>query len=295
MSFTITDYKSLPTGTIQTIEPQGSLTDPGDLAINNNAKRSTDQILALTPNTLGDIVYGGAAGAATILPGNTSATKKFLTQTGTGSVSASLAWGVVASGDVSGLGTAATTNASAYDVAGAAASAAAASDPLGTATTATAHVPKIIFDHYADVSSVGTAETTIYTDTIAAGQLTNNGDKLTAIYGLNLVNSASTKEIRLYFGGTVIFDSGALAVSASGDASFNVLIIRDGATSVRFAVSAATTTGATVAGLSNVGKVTGLTLSATNILKITGQAAGIAAANADLVGICGTVRYEPAA
>jgi hypothetical protein len=42
--------------------------------------------------TLGDIIYGGASGAPTRLAGNTIAQRKFLTQTGTGSVSAAPEW-----------------------------------------------------------------------------------------------------------------------------------------------------------------------------------------------------------
>jgi filamentous hemagglutinin len=54
-------------------------------------------------SALGDIIYGGAAGAATSLAGNTTATKNFLVQTGTGTVSAAPAWGTISSSDVSGL------------------------------------------------------------------------------------------------------------------------------------------------------------------------------------------------
>lgn len=50
--------------------------------------------------TLGDSMYAGAGGAAMRLSGNTTTTRKFLTQTGTGSVSAAPAWGTVASADV---------------------------------------------------------------------------------------------------------------------------------------------------------------------------------------------------
>ena len=41
---------------------------------------------------IGDILYGGALGALTRLEGNTTTTKQFLTQTGTGSASAAPAW-----------------------------------------------------------------------------------------------------------------------------------------------------------------------------------------------------------
>jgi len=50
--------------------------------------------------TLGDTIYGSAGGTATRLSGNTTTTKQFLTQTGTGSVSAAPAWIGMASADV---------------------------------------------------------------------------------------------------------------------------------------------------------------------------------------------------
>lgn len=50
--------------------------------------------------TLGDLIYENATPAAARLPGNTSATKKYLTQTGTGSASAAPAWGTIAAADV---------------------------------------------------------------------------------------------------------------------------------------------------------------------------------------------------
>jgi hypothetical protein len=59
---------------------------------------------ALSPiTTLGDIVYGSGTNAATRLAGNTTATKNFLSQTGTGSVSAAPSWSTVSKSDV-GLG-----------------------------------------------------------------------------------------------------------------------------------------------------------------------------------------------
>jgi hypothetical protein len=51
-------------------------------------------------STLGDTVYGGASGVMTRLGANTAATKKFLTETGTGSAGAAPAWSVLASGDI---------------------------------------------------------------------------------------------------------------------------------------------------------------------------------------------------
>lgn len=52
--------------------------------------------------TLGDTLYSSAANTISALPGNTTTTKKFLVQTGTGSVSAAPAWGTISGSDVSG-------------------------------------------------------------------------------------------------------------------------------------------------------------------------------------------------
>ena len=58
--------------------------------------------------TLGDLLYASAANTLSKLTGNTTSTRKFLRQTGTGSVSAAPAWDTLASGDL-GSGTANST------------------------------------------------------------------------------------------------------------------------------------------------------------------------------------------
>jgi hypothetical protein len=59
---------------------------------------------ALSPmTTLGDTIYGGASGAATRLAGNTTATRMFHAQTGTGSVSAAPVWTALSSTDIPAL------------------------------------------------------------------------------------------------------------------------------------------------------------------------------------------------
>lgn len=56
---------------------------------------------ALSPlTTLGDMLYGGASGTGTRIGGNTSTTKKFLSQTGDGTASATPVWTTLASGDM---------------------------------------------------------------------------------------------------------------------------------------------------------------------------------------------------
>lgn len=60
---------------------------------------------------VGDILYSGLVNTLAKLPGNTTTTKKILTQTGTGAASAAPVWDTLSSGDITGLGTMATQNA----------------------------------------------------------------------------------------------------------------------------------------------------------------------------------------
>jgi ribosomal protein L35AE/L33A len=75
----------------------------GTVAIANGGTGQTTQTAAydaLNPNTtLGDISYRNSSNNVR-LAGNTTTTKKFLTQTGTGTVSAAPAWGTLVAGDV---------------------------------------------------------------------------------------------------------------------------------------------------------------------------------------------------
>lgn len=57
-------------------------------------------ILASLIDALGDLIYGSADNTAAKLSGNTTTTKKFLTQTGNGTVSAAPSWGTIVENDV---------------------------------------------------------------------------------------------------------------------------------------------------------------------------------------------------
>jgi hypothetical protein len=152
-----------------------------------------------------------------------------------------------------------------------------------------------IFDHFVDAGNSTTTETDLYSDSIPASALNTNGDKLRAIYAGTLVSSATaTREIKIYFGGTVIFDTGAVTLGVSGDFVINVEIIRDSSTSVRCAVWA-NLTGPSTGSYANYATVTGLTLTNAQTLKITGQAAGVGAATNDLVASLGHVEWKSAA
>lgn len=155
----------------------------------------------------------------------------------------------------------------------------------------------VLFDHAADAGNVTTGETDLYSDTIAAGQLADDGgDKVSATYGGVFVSSATaTRRVRLYFAGTMIFDTGALTLSLSSGWVLTCLVIRVSQTVARYAVDL-TTQGAALAAYTAVGELTGLDLDAnTSVLKVTGQAGGVGAATNDIVAKLGTVLFTPAA
>lgn len=69
----------------------------GDVA---SLSQSLKNLWVSIGTTLGDLIYSAASGVATRLAGNTTATKKFLTQTGTGSASTAPGWNTIAAGDL---------------------------------------------------------------------------------------------------------------------------------------------------------------------------------------------------
>lgn len=155
-----------------------------------------------------------------------------------------------------------------------------------------------IIDHFTDAGSVGTTETDLYSDSILANTFVTNGDKVKAEYGVLLTNSTSSKRLRLYFAGTVIWDSGTLTTNAAGQISLYMTLTRVSATVIRYNVSASAG-GLSVTSIAPaVGELTGLTLTNANILKITGLASNVVgsdAANNDVLAKMSIVDYFAAA
>jgi hypothetical protein len=115
--------------------------------------------------TLGDLIYENSTPAANRLPGNVTTTKKFLTQTGTGTVSAAPAWSTLASSDIPN--NAANTSGTAANLSGTPAL------PSGTAATTQAAgdtSTDLATDAFV-MTAVGTvvADTTITIGTTAVG------------------------------------------------------------------------------------------------------------------------------
>lgn len=147
-------------------------------------------------------------------------------------------------------------------------------------------------------SSTGTpassTETDLHTFTTVASSLGTDGDGFTMTSGGTFAGNASaTSQLRVYFGGTQIFASGALTVAAAASWHIECMIIRDSSTTVR-CITKLTTANAATTPLVTQTDVTGLTLSNSNILKVTGQGGGASPAANDIVYKLGRMRFEPA-
>lgn len=158
-----------------------------------------------------------------------------------------------------------------------------------------AKVGGAIFDYYTDAGNSGTSETDLYSSTIVPNIFGTNGDKITAFYGFTLVNSTSTKQVKFYYGGTALFDTGALTLSASGSLSINISMIRVDSSTLRYSIIASTT-GASTATYATVGEATGIVFGkGSQTMKVTGTAAGVGAATNDIVAKCASISWIPAA
>lgn len=157
--------------------------------------------------------------------------------------------------------------------------------------------PVTILDHIADGASTSTdgTEDDLFTDTLDAGLLAVNGEKVMAKTHVQTVpqHIADTRRIKQYFGGTLIWDSGALTLAAGSDFEISTVIIRKDATTALCLVSVVTTSVSTVPCVQQT--VVTATLSEAQILKTTGIAAGTGAASGDIVATMGTAQWQPAA
>lgn len=152
---------------------------------------------------------------------------------------------------------------------------------------------KPLFNSYATVGNSGTLETDLETDLISANQIVNAGDKIEADYAGSFVSSGTaTRQIKIYFAGTVIFDSGALTLSLSSawTASVKIICASIVGGNTRYMVSFFTE-GAALASYTSVGVFTSVDYGSANIIKITGTAAGVGAANNDITIKMAIINY----
>ena len=154
---------------------------------------------------------------------------------------------------------------------------------------------RVIFDHFANGASVSTngTEDDLYSDTTPANILAVNGDTIEAEYCVTIAAHAlSTDQIRAYFAGTKVLDSGANTFASGGTANIWITLIRESSSVVRVKAELVPS-GITLQPVVTYTRITGLTLTGTNILKITGIASGTGAAAGDITAVVGKVKWLP--
>jgi len=147
--------------------------------------------------TLGDIIYSSASNTLAKLAGNTTTTKKFLVQTGTGAASAAPAWDVVNGADVNG------------NITGQAGSVANALT-LGTYLTGTSYNGSAAVTATVDATSANTASKVVARDisgNFSAGTITAalSGNATTATTATNVAGGAANKLVYQSGAGTTAF------------------------------------------------------------------------------------------
>jgi len=161
-----------------------------------------------------------------------------------------------------------------------------ASVRAGLATSKQATLGGAIKEYFTSVGNVTTGEDDLFTYTTEANIFGTNGDNIEGEYSGTTAANGNNKTFKFYFAGTNILNSGALALNDK-NWKFSFKLIRVSATVVRYSVQF--TYEGNTAEILEVGELTGLTLSGTNILKITGEAT----ATDDIVATMGTVTATP--
>lgn len=143
-----------------------------------------------------------------------------------------------------------------------------------------------------DANNTGTSETDLYSHTLLANKLTLNG-KATRFRITGTNNDATaTAQIKGYFAGTNIFDSGALTMSAAGDWEIIMEVQRTSSTAAAATVTF-TCANTTVTLPVKYTALTGLDWTTTNIFKVTGTAAGGGGGSNDITAHAGKVVFVP--
>jgi hypothetical protein len=160
----------------------------------------------------------------------------------------------------------------------------------GSPTTWT-YLDRTLQSFYTDAGNTGTGETDLYTYTMPGATLDANGLSLTIEYAGSFTDASATPEIKLYFGGTVIYSSGVLTLTGTGDWRAKVTMFRNGGATI----IATTSFEAKNTTITNTPVITGLgSLDFTSdiIIKVTGTATGAGGGTADILAKMGQIRLN---
>lgn len=120
------------------------------------------------------------------------------------------------------------------------------------------------------VGNVGSGEDNLITYSVPGNTLDTNGQYVHFIMGGTFAASVNNKRIRIKFGSTTLFDTGALAITSAGDWNIEGYIIRTGSATQKCIVEFNSNETALTGGADYVDATEDLTTSLT--LKATGEA-----------------------
>ena len=165
---------------------------------------------------------------------------------------------------------------------------------ISTLPISAPNIPFQLKDFYSDVNNVGLTETDLLTYATPASRLNSAGEKIVSVYAGTMNDVTASSQLKAYFAGTLIADTGALTMSVTGAWVISASIIRTGATTARSIVNISTP-GASTASYTKYTSLTGLTFTNTNIIKVTGTAAGATGGDNDITATYGNIIWQPAA
>lgn len=151
-----------------------------------------------------------------------------------------------------------------------------------------------IADFYTEVNNVTTTETDLYSYTTKANTFAADGEKLIAEFtGTTTGHATATRTWQIYFGGSSISTSASFftGIDATGlEWKIKVTGVRRSSSSIVWAIEY-TVGSSGVTAVVDVAVQTGLTLSGTNVLKLTGQAGGTGAGSDQIKAQSGTISW----
>lgn len=153
-------------------------------------------------------------------------------------------------------------------------------------------IHQVLNKQFTDVNNSGTSETDLYTYTLGANKLINNGASINFEMAGVFNDASATVNLQAYFGGNSIAGAGLLTISGTGAWSIHGTIIRTGTTTAR-AYTVMSIDNSTNKIYSTMALLTGLDFTTTNIVKVTGTAGGAGGGTNDITGQMWIVKFEP--
>lgn len=151
-------------------------------------------------------------------------------------------------------------------------------------------VPHTIATYLSDVNNSGTSETDLYNTTIGANKLISNGQSIHFVGTVSENDITATTQIRVYFAGTEVANTGGISISGTGYLRIAGEIIRTTSTTARasFKVEGNGLTTDYV----NEFDLTSLDFTTTNVFKVTGTAGGGSGGSNDITAKSGKLTFQ---